>query len=150
MYTSARRGLAEGMFIREEVQVSTPAAVVRGWIADARPGGERIAIAAQAALAGGPGGRPGESSENRPNVTVEARAFSREQPTVFALRVFTTSDSQVIQPTLDVDLEIQPVAADATALVLTRSHQTQPLTHHRPSHRRRQRRSASYRPPVLE
>jgi hypothetical protein len=107
------------MFIREQLQVPTPAVVVRGWIADGSQGSDRIAVAAQASLAGGPGGSPGEPSQHRPDVTVQARTFNREQTTVVALRVFTASSPQVIQPTLDVDLEIQPVEADATALVLT-------------------------------
>jgi hypothetical protein len=50
-------------------------------------------------------------------VTVEARIYHREQTDVVAMRVFTT-DGTTTQPTLDVNLEIQPVGEDVTCLVL--------------------------------
>lgn len=105
------------MFIREEVQVPTPPALVRARITEAHHGSDRIAIAAQAALAAGADGQRAASGDHRLAVTVEARVYKREQTDVVAMRVFTT-DGQATQPTLDVNLEIQPVGEDATCLVL--------------------------------
>jgi hypothetical protein len=84
---------------------------------EAHHGSDRIAIAAQTALAGGLDRNPPEPREDRPEVTVESRIFEREQTTVVAMRVFTT-DGTTTQPTLDVNLEIQPVGEDVTCLVL--------------------------------
>jgi hypothetical protein len=105
------------MFVREEVQVPAPPALVRARVDEAHHRSDRIAIAAQTALAGGPDGQPATSRDHRPAVTVEARIFNREQTDVVAMRVFTTH-GQATQPTFDVNLEIQPVGEDATRLVL--------------------------------
>lgn len=107
------------MFVREEVRVSAPADLVRARIATALHARHPLTVAAETALGGGrPDLQHGESLDRAPQVTVQAVVFPQDRTTVVAMRAFSTADADLIQPTLDVNLEIEAAAEETTRLIL--------------------------------
>jgi hypothetical protein len=105
------------MFVREQVRLPAPVAVVRNRMVE-RVRDDGLALAARDAIHGGRTVQNGSGVQEGAAVTVQARAFSQIERTVVALRVFTRAESEENQPTLDVNLEVEPAGPTGTLLTL--------------------------------
>lgn len=105
------------MFLREQVQVPAPVAVVRELIAQ-RAHDDGLLSAARHAVDGVGTGVRRPLVQDGPSVRLQSRSFSQSERTVVALRVFTGDDSEENQPSWDVNLEIEPSGAEDTLLTL--------------------------------